>query len=55
MENYYVPRGSSTARHPEGGRLLLEGRKKSHGSLMAIRVKELKDKTKEQSPCLELS
>ena len=35
--------------------LLLEGCKKSHGSLMAIRVKELKDKTKEQSPCLELS
>ena len=24
-------RGSPTARHPEGGRLLLEGRKKSHG------------------------
>ena len=47
--------GLTTARHPEGGRLLLEGRKKSHGSFMAIRVKVLKDKTKEQSPRLELA
>ena len=37
------------------GDALLEGRKKSHGSFMAIRVKVLKDKTKEQSPRLELS